>query len=95
MENENPIELDKMEKATLQMFRSSTKQAEKVFDSCKRKQQRYENFLMIKICEKMGINPEEICVGECHCKPSPIGKCAYQFAESEGCIFCGEPEECK
>ena len=89
------LELDDMENATLQMFKSSRKQAEDMLDSCKRKERRYENLLMIEACNKMGINSDDVCIGNDGCRFSPIGKCAYLDGDTDSCIFCEEPEERK
>ena len=89
------LELDDMERATLQMFRNSRKQAEDMLDSCKRKERRYETLLMIEACNKMGINSDNVCIGGNGCCFSPIGKCAYLDGDTDCCIFCGEPEERK
>ena len=66
------LELDDMENATLQMFRSSRSQAENMFDSCKRKEKRYETLLVTEACDKLGISPDFIYFGDKSCKLSPI-----------------------
>lgn len=84
-------ELDSTEGETLSMLKNSVKKSKDLYDSCKRKYERYEHLLL-------GSLPidDKIFEGERHkCNLSPIGRCIYK-EDSSGeyeCIFCGEPEE--
>lgn len=84
-------ELDPIEKETLSMLKSSVKKAKDLYDSCKRKYERYEHLLLVSLPID-----DKIFEGERHkCNLSPIGRCIYK-EDSSGeyeCIFCGEPEE--
>lgn len=84
-------ELDNDEKMTLKMLKDSTKQAKDLYDSCKRKQHKYENILLNKI-------DKDFYDGDrWDCSLSPLGYCLYSEDEcgEPRCIFCGEPEERK
>lgn len=85
-------ELDDLEKMTLKMLKDNTKQAKDFYDSCKRKQRKFECMLV----QELDIN-EEIYDGErWDCNLSPLGYCLYSDEDGEStCIFCGEPEERK
>lgn len=85
-------ELDEEEKLTYKMFKDSTKKAKDIYESCKRKEEKYKSILLSKID-----TDEEIYGGEdWDCNLSPIGKCLYHFDGNEySCIFCGESEERK
>lgn len=84
-------ELDSTKGETLSMLKNSVKKSKDLYDSCKRKYERYEHLLL-------GSLPidDKIFEGERHkCNLSPIGRCIYK-EDSSGeyeCIFCGEPEE--
>lgn len=85
------FEFDNIEKNALSMLSSSTKKAKDLYDSCKRKEQRYKNLLISQLSE------EELFDGE-HwpCALSPLGHCIYKYNSDElECIFCGQPEERK
>ena len=87
-------ELDELEKMTLKMLKDNTKQAKDFYDSCKRKQSKFEHMLIQRI------NTDKEIYGGDHwdCNLSPFGHCLYTFDEGGGeycCIFCGEPEERK
>lgn len=88
-------ELDDEEKAVLQMLKSSVEQAKDIYDSALRKQRRYENILIQKVCDEMKIDVCDILLSNDKCDLSPIGKCAYYCDCEPTCIFCGEPEERK
>lgn len=85
-------ELDDAEQATLKMLKSTTKQAKDLYDSCKRKQSRYESLLLSQITDEDGIYNGD----RNDCSLSPLGHCIYKYDGNEySCIFCGEPEERK
>ena len=88
-------ELDDEEKAVLQMLKSSVEQAKDIYDSALRKQRRYENILIQKVCDEMNIDVESLFMSNDKCDFSPIGKCVYECGCEPTCIFCGEPEERK
>lgn len=88
-------ELDDEERAVLQMLKSSVEQAKDIYDSALRKQRRYENILIQKVCDEMKIDVCDILLSNDKCDLSPIGKCAYHCDCEPTCIFCGEPEERK
>ena len=88
-------ELDDEERAVLQMLKSSVEQAKDIYDSALRKQRRYENILIQKVCDEMKIDVCDIFLSNNKCDLSPIGKCAYYCDCGPTCIFCGEPEERK
>ena len=88
-------ELDDEERAVLQMLKSSVEQAKDIYDSALRKQRRYENILIQKVCDEMKIDVCDIFLSNNKCDLSPIGKCAYDCDYEPTCIFCGEPEETK
>lgn len=92
LEERFKYELDKDEKLALSIMKNNLDQAEKLYDSAKRKYHKYLNTLI----EKLDI--EEVYDGEdWNCSLSPFGKCLYH-QDSSGeylCIFCGEPEERK
>ena len=88
-------ELDDEERAVLQMLKSSVEQAKDIYDSALRKQRRYENILIQKVCDEMKIDVCDIFLSNDKCDLSPIGKCAYYCDCEPACIFCGEPEETK
>ena len=88
-------ELDDEERAVLQMLKSSVEQAKDIYDSALRKQRRYENILIQKVCDEMKIDVGDIFLSNNKCDLSPIGKCAYYYDCEPTCIFCGEPEETK
>lgn len=88
-------ELDDEERAVLQMLKSSVEQAKDIYDSALRKQRRYENILIQKVCDEMKIDACDIFLSNNKCDLSPIGKCAYDCDCEPICIFCGEPEERK
>lgn len=86
-------ELDELEKMTLKMLKDNVKQAKDFYDSCKRKQSRFESMLIQRIN-----TDKEIYDGDrWDCNLSPLGYCLYSYDESGEpcCIFCGEPEERK
>lgn len=95
LDEKNLWELDGDEKAVLQMLKSSTKQAKDLLDSCSRKQRRYEEILIQKVCDEMKIDVESLFMSNDKCDFSPIGKCVYECGCEPTCIFCGEPEETK
>lgn len=88
-------ELDDEERAVLQMLKSSVEQAKDIYDSALRKQRRYENILIQKVCDEMKIDACDIFLSNDKCDLSPIGKCVYDCDCEPTCIFCGEPEERK
>lgn len=88
-------ELDDEERAVLQMLKSSVEQAKDIYDSALRKQRRYENILIQKVCDEMKIDACDIFLSNDKCDLSPIRKCAYDCDCEPTCIFCGEPEERK
>ena len=88
-------ELDDEERAVLQMLKSSVEQAKDIYDSALRKQRRYENILIQKVCDEMNIDVESLFMSNDKCDFSPIGKCVYECGCEPTCIFCGEPEERK
>ena len=88
-------ELDDEERAVLQMLKSSVEQAKDIYDSALRKQRRYENILIQKVCDEMKIDVCDIFLSNNKCDLSPIGKCAYDCDCEPTCIFCGEPEGTK
>lgn len=85
-------ELDSEEKETLSMLKDSTKKAFNLYDSCKRKEQKYIRLLISKL------DFDELYDGDdWKCNLSPIGRCLY-IQDDCGefvCAFCGEPEERK
>ena len=86
-------ELDSVEKETLSMLKSSVKKSKDLYDSCKRKYERYERLLIGSLpIEEDLYNGEEW-----DCELSPIGRCIYKVEDcgESTCIFCGEPEERK
>ena len=88
-------ELDDEERAVLQMLKSSVEQAKDIYDSALRKQRRYENILIQKVCDEMKIDDGDWYKSNNRCDLSPIGECAYYCDCEPTCIFCGEPEETK
>lgn len=86
-------ELDDEERAVLQMLKSSVEQAKDIYDSALRKQRRYENILIQKVCDKMNINDGDWYKSNNRCDLSPIGKCIYTIDCEPTCIFCGKPEK--
>lgn len=93
----NKFELDKDEKDTLQMFNSTVKQAKDLYDSAKRKKDRYVGMLLRKACKELEVDSNEVFFGDdWNCNFSPLGHCIYKYDCGEPtCIFCGEPEERK
>lgn len=87
-------ELDEYEKLTFKMMKDTTKKAKDLYDSCKRKEDKYEKLLISKICDN-----EDLYEGDkWECDFSPVGHCIYKYDEGGNqyeCIFCGEPEERK
>lgn len=84
-------ELDDVEQATLKMMKSTTKQAKDLYDSCKRKQSRYQSLLISQITGEYTVYN-----GDNNCSLSPLGHCIYKFDGNDyTCIFCGEPDERK
>ena len=93
IETKYKYELDEDEKMAVSMLKSSTRKAEELFDSCKRKEIKYEHMLINKIDFEGPTYDGE----HWDCNLSPIGRCIYT-TDSCGeyvCIFCGEPEERK
>lgn len=85
-------ELDEIEKMTLKMLKDNTKQARNFYDSCKRKQHKFESMLIQSIDTDKDIYDGD----RWDCNLSPLGYCLYSDDEGEPtCIFCGEPEERK
>lgn len=85
-------ELDEIEKMTLKMLKDNTKQARNFYDSCKRKQHKFESMLI----QSMDIDKDIYDGDRWDCNLSPLGYCLYSDDEGEPiCIFCGEPEERK
>lgn len=86
-------ELDNLEKMTLKMLKDSTKQAKDLYDSCKRKQHKFEDMLI----QNIDIDKDIYNGDKWDCNFSPLGYCLYSYDESGEpcCIFCGEPEERK
>ena len=86
-------ELDSIEKETLSMLNNSVKKSKNLYDSCKRKYDRYESLLINSLPME-----ETLYNGEgWYCELSPIKRCVYKI-DSCGesvCAFCGEPEERK
>lgn len=86
-------ELDPLERETLSMLKSSVKKSKDLYDSCKRKYNRYESLLI----SSLPIEEDLYDGDDWHCELSPIGRCVYKI-DSSGesvCVFCGEPEERK
>lgn len=84
-------ELDDVEQATLKMMKSTTKQAKDLYDSCKRKQSRYQSLLISQITGEYTVYNSDN-----NCSLSPLGHCIYKFDGNDyTCIFCGEPDERK
>lgn len=86
-------ELDPIEKETLSMLKSSVKKSKDLYDSCKRKYERYESLLIGSLPIEEDLYDGE----EWDCELSPIGRCIYKVEDcgESTCIFCGEPEERK
>lgn len=86
-------ELDPIEKETLSMLKSSVKKSKDLYDSCKRKYERYESLLIGSLPVEEDLYDGE----EWDCELSPIGRCIYKIEDcgEPTCIFCGEPEERK
>lgn len=85
-------ELDDVEKMTLKMLKDNTKQARNFYDSCKRKQHKFESMLI----QSIDIDKDIYDGDRWDCNLSPLGYCLYSDDEGEPtCIFCGEPEERK
>ena len=86
-------ELDSVEKETLSMLKSSVKKSKDLYDSCKRKYERYERLLIGSLPIEEDLYDSE----EWDCELSPIGRCIYKVEDcgESTCIFCGEPEERK
>ena len=86
-------ELDELERMALKMLKDNTKQAEDLYDSCKRKQDRFERMLIQSIDVTKDLYNGE----KWDCSLSPLGYCVYEEDECGEltCIFCGEPEERK
>lgn len=97
IEEVTKYEMDKLEEATLQMFKSSEEQARDLLDSAKRKRMRCEKLIIEKCCEALGIDVCNVYDGEhWDCNLSPMGHCIYRCDNGEPeCIFCGQPEERK
>lgn len=86
-------ELDSTEGETLSMLKNSIKKSKDLYDSCKRKYERYEHLLVGSLPIE-----DKVFEGERHkCNLSPIGRCIYKEDASGEyeCVFCGEPEERK
>ena len=85
-------ELDDVEKQALKMLKSSRDKAEDLYDSCKRKYNRYNDLLIRSI-----FPDKQFYKGEhWKCDLSPLGYCIYEYTVNGSfCIFCGEPEERK
>ena len=60
-------ELDDEERAVLQMLKSSVEQAKDIYDSALRKQRRYENILIQKVCDEMKIDVCDIFLSNDKC----------------------------
>lgn len=79
------IVLDDFEHATYTMFKHNTDKARDLYDSCKRKQDRFQNMLLQKLTKLNNLS-----IGTVDCDISPIGKCICNLdSDSNGCIFCG------
>lgn len=89
------FELDDIEETALSMLVHSTRKAEDLYDSCKRKEQRYKSMLISKNFKEF--NENKLFESTHHqCNLSPLGYCVYKYNDNElECIFCGEPEERK
>lgn len=88
IEVKTKYELDVQEKQTMDMMKHTMKQAEDLYESTKRKFNRYMNLLFIKEFPN-----RDIYFGDAwDCPLSPINRCVY---EGDECIFCGNPEERK
>lgn len=85
-------ELDDLEKMTLKMLKDNTKQAKDFYESCKRKQRKFECMLVQELDIDKGIYDGD----RWDCDLSPLGYCLYSDEDGEPtCVFCGEPEERK
>lgn len=86
-------ELDELEKITMKMLKDNTKQAKDFYDSCKRKQNKFESLLI----QSLDIDKDLYGGDRWDCNLSPLGYCIYEEDEcgESVCIFCGEPEERK
>lgn len=84
-------ELDSVEKETLSMLESSVRKSKDLYNSCKRKYERYERLLIDSLPVEVDLYNGE----EWDCELSPIGRCIYKIDNCGEltCIFCGEPEE--
>ena len=78
--------LDDAENGARQMLHSSTKKAKDVFDSCLRKEERFDELLLDKICKSINIGNVCLPKKDTCCNISPFGYCV---CVPEGkCIFC-------
>lgn len=86
-------ELDSTEGETLSMLKNSVKKSKDLYDSCKRKYERYERLLIGSLPVEEDLYDGE----EWDCELSPVGRCIYKIEDcgEPTCIFCGEPEERK
>lgn len=85
-------ELDNTEKQAVKMLKNSKDKAKDLYDSCKRKYDRYNELLVQSI-----FPDKQFYLGEhWKCDLSPLGYCIFEYtANGSSCIFCGEPEERK
>ena len=86
-------ELSELEKITLKMLKDNTRQAKDFYDSCKRKQNKFESLLI----QSLDIDKDLYNGDRWDCNLSPLGYCIYEEDEcgESVCVFCGEPEERK
>ena len=85
-------ELNDLEKMTFKMLKDNTRQAKDFYDSCKRKQNKFESLLI----QSLDIDKDLYDGDRWDCNLSPLGYCLYEYDEGEYCcVFCGEPEERK
>lgn len=75
------------------MLESSVRKSKDLYNSCKRKYERYERLLINSLPVEVDLYNGE----EWDCELSPIGRCIYKIDDCGEltCIFCGEPEERK
>ena len=76
---------DLVESTAYSIIRNSTKQAQDLYDSCKRKEKKYEHILVESCCKDLNVDYDNVIISDEECNLSIIGKCVWLDGN---CIFC-------